>query len=61
MGAENAAGHTEGSKPGEAPVASDSGSSLVGVRAGQSLPGEEGIKGKIVDSAPETSNANMKN
>lgn len=60
LGADNAPGHTDGHKPGEAPVASDSGSTYVGVRAGDNLPGEEGIKGKPVDTKPDQSNANMK-
>ncbi|QIW99891.1 hypothetical protein AMS68_005409 [Peltaster fructicola] len=57
LGAENAAGHTEGHAPGEAPVASDSGSSYVGVRAGDNLPGEKGISGKTVDTALNTQNS----
>lgn len=60
LGADNAPGHTEGHAPGEAPVASDSGSTYVGVRAGDNLPGEKGISGKTVDSAldsQETGNA----
>ncbi|KAK6436252.1 hypothetical protein LTR95_007554 [Oleoguttula sp. CCFEE 5521] len=59
-GASNAAGHTEDKAPGEAPVASDSGSTNVGVRAGQNQPGEKGISGVPVDSAPTTGNANQK-
>ncbi|KAK6437755.1 hypothetical protein LTR95_006045 [Oleoguttula sp. CCFEE 5521] len=59
-GASNAAGHTEEKAPGEAPVASDSGSTNVGVRAGQNQPGEKGISGVPVDSAPTTGNANQK-
>ena len=52
LGADNAPGHTEGSAPGEKPVASDSGSTGVGVRAGQNTTGEKGINEPIVDSAP---------
>ncbi|OQO08879.1 hypothetical protein B0A48_05769 [Cryoendolithus antarcticus] len=59
-GSSNAAGHTEEKAPGEAPVASDSGSTNVGVRAGQNQPGEKGISGVPVDSAPTTGNANQK-
>jgi len=60
LGADNAPGHTEGKAPGEAPVASDSGSTNVGVRGGQNLPGEKGISGEPVDPKPEGGNANMK-
>ncbi|KAL8734103.1 MAG: hypothetical protein Q9181_003312 [Wetmoreana brouardii] len=52
-GATNAPGHTENKKPGEAPVASDSGSTNVGVRSGTNQPGQEGIGGVAVDPVPE--------
>lgn len=60
-GAPNAPGHTEGTerRPGEAPVASDSGSTNVGVEPGTNQPGEKGIEGVPVDSAPEKGGANM--
>jgi hypothetical protein len=60
LGAENAPGHKEAKAPGEAPVASDSGSTYVGVRAGQNLPGEKGISGVPVNSQPDSGNANQK-
>ena len=44
LGAENAPGHTQGSAPGEKPVASDSGTSTVGVDKGTNQPGEKGLK-----------------
>lgn len=59
-GADNAAGHTELGRPGEAPVASDSGSTTVGVDNGSNQPGEKGIKGVPVSSAPDNASANMK-
>ncbi|KAJ9622664.1 hypothetical protein H2203_006314 [Taxawa tesnikishii (nom. ined.)] len=61
LGADNAPGHSEGSAPGEAPVASDSGSTNVGVRGDQNNPGEKGISGVPVDAAPSKSGtgANM--
>ena len=52
-GAPNAPGHTEGHKPGEAPVASDSGSTDQGIAKGTNQPGEIGIEGKPVGSVPE--------
>ncbi|MCJ1441504.1 MAG: hypothetical protein MMC23_001993 [Stictis urceolatum] len=56
-GAANAPGHTEGHRPGEAPVASDSGSTNVGVgRDATNLPGEKGIKGEPVSSEPDAAN-----
>ncbi|KAK5117580.1 hypothetical protein LTR62_005002 [Meristemomyces frigidus] len=60
-GASNAPGHTEGTEknPGSAPVASDSGSTNVGVRAGTNQPGEKGITGVPVDSEPSQGGANM--
>ncbi|CAD0084336.1 unnamed protein product [Aureobasidium vineae] len=58
-GASNAAGHTEGKAPGEAPVASDSGVTNVGIDNGSNQPGEKGIKGVPV-STESTTNANMK-
>lgn len=59
-GAPNAAGHTELKRPGEAPVASDSGSTNVGIDNGTNQPGEKGISGVPVDSKPGSGNANMK-
>ncbi|PNS17559.1 hypothetical protein CAC42_8102 [Sphaceloma murrayae] len=45
LGADNAPGHTEGSKPGEVPVAKDSGTlSNVGIEPGTNQPGEKGLK-----------------
>ncbi|KAK0515182.1 hypothetical protein JMJ35_002561 [Cladonia borealis] len=52
-GAPNAPGHTEGRKPGEAPVASDSGSTDQGIAKGTNQPGELGIEGKPVGSVPD--------
>ncbi|KAL8699117.1 MAG: hypothetical protein Q9201_006187 [Fulgogasparrea decipioides] len=52
-GATNAPGYTEGKKPGEAPVASDSGSTNVGVESGTNQSGEEAIRGIAVDPVPE--------
>lgn len=62
LGADNAPGRTEGldKHPGEAPVASDSGSTNVGVEAGTNQPGEKGIDGKPVDPQMEGGGANMK-
>lgn len=60
LGADNAPGHTEAKAPGEAPVASDSGSTNVGVRAGQNATGEKGISGVPVDPKPEGNTQNMK-
>lgn len=59
-GAPNAAGHTELKAPGEAPVASDSGSTNVGIDNGSNAPGEKGIKGVPVSSEPSNASANMK-
>lgn len=42
LGASNSAGHTEGQRPGDAPVAGDSYTSTVGVEAGTIQPGEKG-------------------
>jgi hypothetical protein len=54
-GATNAAGHTEGRKPGEAPVASDSGSTNVGLGAkSTNVPGEKGISGVQVENQSTT-------
>ncbi|KAI5195674.1 hypothetical protein E4T39_08138 [Aureobasidium subglaciale] len=58
-GAPNAPGHTELKAPGEAPVASDSGVTNVGIDNGSNQPGEKGIKGVPV-STETTTNANMK-
>lgn len=60
LGADNAAGHTEGHRPGEAPVASDSGSTSVGQQPQDNNPGTQGIKGEPVSSKPDGSGANMK-
>lgn len=64
LGAENAPGRTEGEtiekNPGKAPVASDSGSTGVGVEAGTDQPGEKGIKGQPVSSQPEGGSGNKK-
>jgi hypothetical protein len=51
--------HGESKAPGEAPVASDSGSTNVGIDNGSNQPGEKGIKGVPV-STESTTNANMK-
>lgn len=60
LGAENAPGHTEGHAPGQAPVASDSGATNVGIDNGSTnVPGEKGLKDVPV-STETTSNANMK-
>ena len=54
-GAANAPGHTDGKRPGEAPVASDSGSTNVGIdNKATNVPGEEGIKGVTVSSEPQS-------
>lgn len=53
-GAENAPGHTEGKAPGEAPVASDSGNSIVGIEPGTNQPGEKGIEGPTYGEKPGT-------
>jgi hypothetical protein len=60
LGADNAAGHTEGHRPGEAPVASDSGSTNVGQDPSRANPGTQGIKGEPVSSKPDSTGANMK-
>lgn len=59
-GADNAYGHTEGHRPGEAPVASDSGATNVGQDPSQNNPGTQGIKGEAVSSKPDGTGANMK-
>ncbi|KAK3641884.1 hypothetical protein LTR22_016393 [Elasticomyces elasticus] len=63
QGADNAPGHTEGKgidkNPGNAAVASDSGSTNVGGRAGTNQPGEKGVTGVPVDSQPSQGGANM--
>ncbi|KAI4760024.1 hypothetical protein E4T52_01549 [Aureobasidium sp. EXF-3400] len=51
--------HGESKAPGEAPVASDSGATNVGIDNGSNQPGEKGIKGVPV-STESTTNANMK-
>ncbi|KAH9896335.1 hypothetical protein F4778DRAFT_783609 [Xylariomycetidae sp. FL2044] len=49
LGADNAPAHKEGHAPGEAPVASDSGLTNVGIDSGSTnVPGEKGISGKPV-------------
>lgn len=45
LGASNAPAAKEGHAPGEAPVASDSGNSNVGVDPSANKPGEKGIGG----------------
>ncbi|KAF7197455.1 hypothetical protein HII31_01265 [Pseudocercospora fuligena] len=62
LGAENAPGRTEGldKNPGSAKVASDSGSTNVGVAVSANNPGEKGISGVPVDSKPEGNTQNMK-
>lgn len=60
LGADNAPGHTEGKRPGEEPVASDSGATNVGIEPGTNQPGEAGIKGKPVSSEQAQGGANMK-
>ena len=56
-GAANAPGHSDGKRPGEAPVASDSGSTNVGIdNKATNVPGEEGIKGVTVSSEPQSGN-----
>ena len=57
LGADNAPGHTEGGKPGDAPVAGDSYASTVGVEAGTNQPGESGNVGaKVGHMGSETIN-----
>ncbi|KAH0287699.1 hypothetical protein M436DRAFT_51124 [Aureobasidium namibiae CBS 147.97] len=51
--------HGEKKAPGEAPVASDSGVTNVGIDNGSNQPGEKGIGGVPV-STETTTNANMK-
>ena len=49
LGAPNAPAHKEGHAPGEAPVASDSGVTDVGIEGGSTnVPGEKGISGPRV-------------
>lgn len=62
LGVENAPGRTEGldKNPGSAKVASDSGSTNVGVDVNANNPGEKGISGVPVDSEPEGHPGNMK-
>jgi len=48
LGADNAPGHTEGGKPGDAPVASDSYAGTTGVENGTNQPGEAGNVGAPV-------------
>lgn len=58
-GATNAPGHTEEKRPGEAPVASDSGATNTGIDPAANNPGEKGIKGVPVDPKPDGTGANM--
>ncbi|TKA22293.1 hypothetical protein B0A50_08018 [Salinomyces thailandicus] len=62
LGAENAPARKEGTDkhPGEAPVASDSGSTNTGIEPGTNQPGEKGISGVAVDPKPDGTGANMK-
>ena len=61
LGAPDAPGRTEGSgveqNPGNAKVASDSGSTNVGVEAGTNTKGEKGISGVPVGSAGTSINS----
>lgn len=60
LGAENAHGHSEPHVPGEAPVASDSGISNVGIdNDSTNIPGTKGLKDVPVDTK-EPQNNNMK-
>jgi len=63
LGAENAPGRTQSEtiekNPGKAPVASDSGSTSVGIEPGTNQPGEKGISGVKVSSQPESGGSNM--
>lgn len=59
-GATNAPGHTDGHRPGEAPVASDSGATNVGQHPAGNNPGTQGIQGEPVSSKPEGAGSNMK-
>jgi len=61
LGADNAPGKTEGidKQPGKAAVASDSGSTNVGVEAGTNQRGEKGISGVPVSSEQQQGGANM--
>ncbi|KAJ9660335.1 hypothetical protein H2198_002643 [Neophaeococcomyces mojaviensis] len=57
LGADNAPGHKQGGKPGDAPVAGDSYVSNVGVDAGTNQPGESGNVGvKVGHMGSETIN-----
>ncbi|KAI0025307.1 hypothetical protein F4780DRAFT_775290 [Xylariomycetidae sp. FL0641] len=54
LGADNAPAHKEGHAPGEAPVASDSGVTNVGIEGGSTnIPGEKGIGGKPGSKDPK--------
>ncbi|KAK3067040.1 hypothetical protein LTS18_001339 [Coniosporium uncinatum] len=59
-GADNAPGRTEPKAPGEAPVASDSGSTNTGVAPGTNQRGEKGIKDVPVGSEPVSGSGSMK-
>ncbi|KAF2093738.1 hypothetical protein NA57DRAFT_81240 [Rhizodiscina lignyota] len=52
LGADNAPAHKEGHAPGEAPVASDSYNSNVGVDTRTNQPGERGDVGVTVGEKP---------
>ncbi|MCJ1275383.1 hypothetical protein MMC21_003186 [Puttea exsequens] len=59
-GASNAPGYTEGKAPGEAPVASDSGFSDVGIQKGTNQPGEKGDLGpKMAEKAGDVRGAEV--
>ncbi|KAI4593152.1 hypothetical protein KJ359_010076 [Pestalotiopsis sp. 9143b] len=61
LGADNAPGHTEPHVPGEAPVASDSGFSNVGIdNKSTNIPGTKGLKDIPVDDTKETHSNSMK-
>ncbi|CAJ2512086.1 Uu.00g077110.m01.CDS01 [Anthostomella pinea] len=61
LGAPNAPGHTEGHAPGEAPIASDSGATNVGIDSGSTnVPGEKGVFGKPVREEMDSGGNSMK-
>lgn len=61
LGADNAPAHKESGAPGEAPVASDSGLSNVGVDPSANNPGEKGDLGpKVAGESVAGGGANMK-
>lgn len=61
-GAPNAPGKSETTAPGNAPVASDSGATNVGIdNSASNVPGEKGLKDVPISSTePSQANANMK-